>query len=229
MNTTIESLMEEIFGVFSNTLQTEFINMPIINITIEQMNIIINEAKRLGEENIAQYYQEDLNIELMELMYNHYVYDFCCINDVEFAKYIYNIFFNDYGITILKYIYTFYVLYSEYNLEKIKTVLLNLLIEHYKNDIIHQYILTRQNNVNNEDVKIILNEETFNNLETFKITENINDNCAICLNPFEINDDVIKLNCTHIFHKDCIKMQLCNYSNKCPNCKTEVIGGKPNL
>lgn len=226
---SIENLMQEMFGIFSNTIRNEFVNIPFVYITNSQMSIIANEATRLAEENITQYFQEDLNIELMEIMHTHYIYDFYCENDYGFIKYIYNTFFNEYGLNILKYIYTFYLFYAENNLENAKKFLLQVLIEQYKDDILQHFISNRQNNNFNENIKVVLNEETFENLETFKVSEPINDNCAICLIPFEMEEEIIKLKCNHIFHKECIKTQLCNYSSKCPNCKSEVEGGKPIL
>jgi len=74
-----------------------------------------------------------------------------------------------------------------------------------------------------EDVKIVIKEEDFNKIE---IINNVNDvNCSICCD--EIKDNAIKLKCNHYYHKDCIKKWLCNYSNKCPNCKEEVCKGIP--
>jgi hypothetical protein len=225
----IENLMQEIFGVFRNTIRNEFMNIPFLYITNSQMSLISNEAKRLAEENITQYFQEELNVELMELIHTHYIYDFCCENDSVFIKYIYNLLFNEYGLNILKYIYTFYIFYAEDKIEEAKKILLQILSDQYKDDIIQHFISNRQNNNFEDDIKVVLDEDTFEKLETLKITEKVDDNCAICLIPFEIEDEIIKLKCNHIFHKDCIKTQLCNYSSKCPNCKTEIEGGKPIL
>ena len=40
---------------------------------------------------------------------------------------------------------------------------------------------------------------------------------------------IVKLNCNHEFHKDCIKKWLCDNSTKCPVCRVEVAKGKANL
>ena len=72
-----------------------------------------------------------------------------------------------------------------------------------------------------EDIKIVIKEEDFNKLE---YVENVNNiNCSICCDC--IDNNAIKLKCNHYYHKDCIKEWLCNYSNKCPNCKDEVFQG----
>jgi hypothetical protein len=79
-----------------------------------------------------------------------------------------------------------------------------------------------------EDVKIILSEEKFNNLECKSFKElNLNETkeCLICIENFKDDDDVIKIECNHIFHKNCIKSWLCEESNKCPICRIVIDKG----
>ena len=85
--------------------------------------------------------------------------------------------------------------------------------------------LYQNDQINNsqEDVKVVVKEEDFNKLE--EIEEVIDVNCSICCDKVDKNS--IKLKCNHYYHKDCIKEWLCNYSNKCPNCKDEVFQGIP--
>lgn len=76
-----------------------------------------------------------------------------------------------------------------------------------------------------EDVKIILNDEEFNNIETL-IYNNLNNcgmsSCLICTEDFNNNDEIKKTKCNHIFHTNCIKQWLCKESNKCPICRIEI-------
>ena len=86
------------------------------------------------------------------------------------------------------------------------------------------------NNINYdyEDVKIVLNEEQFNNLEC-KCYKDLNLNeakeCLICIDNFNEEDDIVKIKCNHIFHKNCIKSWLCEESNKCPVCRISIDEG----
>jgi hypothetical protein len=88
------------------------------------------------------------------------------------------------------------------------------------------------NNINTfenlEDVKVVLNEDTFNNLERVNFEdldkESQND-CLICIDSFEDKDEIVKIKCNHIFHCNCIKSWLCNESNKCPVCRIDVDKG----
>ncbi|KAE7999060.1 hypothetical protein FH972_003542 [Carpinus fangiana] len=48
------------------------------------------------------------------------------------------------------------------------------------------------------------------------------DECVVCLNGFEDDEDVRQLpRCKHCFHAACIDMWLCSHS-KCPLCRTPV-------
>ena len=79
-----------------------------------------------------------------------------------------------------------------------------------------------------EDIKVVLTEEQFNNqkhsffkeLKCYDLKE-----CLICIQEFENEDEVTKITCNHIFHKNCIKNWVCHESNKCPICRLEVDKG----
>jgi len=71
-----------------------------------------------------------------------------------------------------------------------------------------------------ENVVCILDDEV--KLDSYTLTEEINSNCNICLENYVIEDEIIKLPCDHIYHKDCINNWLTNYSYICPCCKKEV-------
>ena len=46
----------------------------------------------------------------------------------------------------------------------------------------------------------------------------MNNECPICLEPLNIKSKIIKLNCNHTFHVDCVKKIR---SNQCPLCLAE--------
>ena len=79
-----------------------------------------------------------------------------------------------------------------------------------------------------EDVIIGLNEEQFNKLEILEFNFDCNQkDCLICMEEYIKKDEIIKLNCDHTFHKNCIKQWLCKENNKCPICRIEVDKGIP--
>ena len=60
------------------------------------------------------------------------------------------------------------------------------------------------------------------NLQTLIITNNIIDDvCSICLEEFKYDEELKKLKCDHIFHKDCLEPWLTN-NNKCPICRAII-------
>jgi hypothetical protein len=83
---------------------------------------------------------------------------------------------------------------------------------------------------NFEDVIVSLTDEQFNELTCYECTdENTEKDCNICIECFNKDDSIVKLNCNHEFHKNCIKKWLCGNSTKCPVCRVEVAKGKANL
>ena len=45
-----------------------------------------------------------------------------------------------------------------------------------------------------------------------------NDKCIICQQGYKVENEVLKLKCSHLFHKECIVRWLIE-NNKCPMCK----------
>ena len=48
------------------------------------------------------------------------------------------------------------------------------------------------------------------------------DECSICLEKYKKKDQIIDLECNHVFHKECIKLWL-NKNNSCPQCRENII------
>ena len=87
----------------------------------------------------------------------------------------------------------------------------------------------------NNEFKNNVNEEVLNSLPVFKIDEkfmevsqkeeNKNEQfqkCVICMEKYEINDEVKTLPCFHIFHKGCIDHWLKAGKDSCPICKNKI-------
>lgn len=78
-----------------------------------------------------------------------------------------------------------------------------------------------------EDVKVTLNKDEFESLDCKIISnENFKDynnkECNICMDEYNVNDVVIHLDCTHIFHKNCIKNWLLKEKVTCPVCRKDI-------
>ena len=84
-------------------------------------------------------------------------------------------------------------------------------------------------------------EKKFNEIKRIQyknvIDKNNRNNCVICLENFEDEDEVIEMNCFHLFHYECIKkwfLPECikkwflpsnsvNINNSCPECRKELF------
>ena len=75
-------------------------------------------------------------------------------------------------------------------------------------------------------------EKKFNEIKGIQyknvIDKNNRNNCVICLENFEDEDEVIEMNCFHLFHYECIKKWFLpsnsvNINNSCPECRKELF------
>lgn len=81
-------------------------------------------------------------------------------------------------------------------------------------------------NINNlEDVAVTVDEKELQKLDSYQLKSNLDSDCIICMDKLEKDNIVTKLECKHIFHKDCIEPYFKKYNHKCPICRAEV--GKP--
>ena len=55
-----------------------------------------------------------------------------------------------------------------------------------------------------------------------EVSETLKDDCSICLDHAEKDEEITFLECSHIFHKNCIYKWLCETSVSCPVCRTDI-------
>ena len=72
------------------------------------------------------------------------------------------------------------------------------------------------------DNKPKLEDESFKKLKIIKFDNKYNNLCPICFDNIIYDENIIRLNCNHNYHIDCIKEWLCKNSNTCPLCKESV-------
>jgi hypothetical protein len=86
-----------------------------------------------------------------------------------------------------------------------------------------------------ENIKIILDKDELARHKTLKFKEvgdeerRTNDKCVICQFEFKGDDSLRKIDCDHLFHKDCIDTWLLEYNYKCPICRKECGKYTPKL
>ena len=78
-------------------------------------------------------------------------------------------------------------------------------------------------------------KEVVNSLEKVKIDEenlkllrkNSNcENCSVCKDDFELDQQIVNLPCKHVFHEDCLSPWLTE-RNSCPTCRYELPTDDP--
>ena len=77
-----------------------------------------------------------------------------------------------------------------------------------------------------DDVVMTLDKKDFDNLNVDKY-EYGDDNCSICLDKLEKDNEFYNLKCNHFFHKDCLDKWLKEYNYICPICRCEIGKSKP--
>lgn len=77
-------------------------------------------------------------------------------------------------------------------------------------------------NINNmEDVKVTLDENELEKIESKTLDEDLNEKCSICMMDMKKGEKYSKLPCSHGFHTDCVMHWLKEYNYKCPVCREE--------
>jgi hypothetical protein len=74
------------------------------------------------------------------------------------------------------------------------------------------------NDVNNRPC-VTLTDEQFSKLDVIKKLD-VESNCSICLD--EMCENLIKLECNHMYHKECLKKWVMNSSTKCCICRFDI-------
>jgi hypothetical protein len=75
-----------------------------------------------------------------------------------------------------------------------------------------------------QDVKVTLTNEQFSKLNSTILDKSVlkNQQCSICLEDLTLTNSLIILQCTHIYHKNCLKQWVTNNSTKCCVCRFDI-------
>lgn len=101
-------------------------------------------------------------------------------------------------------------------------------------NILNQYQNVNQQNQQEqndfeEDIAVTLDDSCLDELPVSIVGNEKYDRCTICLMDIEKDDKIIKLKCSHYFHKDCITDYLKEFDYKCPVCREEVGKSKAHI
>jgi uncharacterized C2H2 Zn-finger protein len=93
-------------------------------------------------------------------------------------------------------------------------------IVHWMNEILQDY----DDDNNDDNKKDTLTSDEFNDIDVLRRDGCyvINDECPICLEPFEGKDYIKRLSCQHGFHQKCAKDWLVKVQPTCPMCRDKI-------
>ena len=77
-----------------------------------------------------------------------------------------------------------------------------------------------------ENVEFFIRDDDFEKIPIIQFSSTTDTACSICQSDFEDKDDIPVFDCGHLFHKSCIYKWFSENSkdsNKCPNCRIELI------
>lgn len=92
----------------------------------------------------------------------------------------------------------------------------------FENDRYNEAI---QNSLNtyHEEIFSLKDEYKIDNVSfKLQIIDENQSKCFICLENFQINDDIYKLECNHIFHKECLDDSIKHQHYECCLCKHSI-------
>ena len=245
---SLENIMIELYNFLKDKLKNVLVEFPIITASVlnslELLKIFHNEGYSLDEYdkstplNIAL---KNNNIEIINylidnnaiiILSNGY-YDnlhYSIINDnLYIFKYIskyFNIFkeYDNYNtlLTLPKYYRPIHIAFA-YKSLNILLYLINQGEDYiYKgNCSLSPLEVGIANNITKLEINTLTSE--YKNLqELLKVNKYCScDKCGICLDNI-CNQEMIKLNCGHIFHKKCLLLNIKN-NNTCPYCRSDII------
>lgn len=85
------------------------------------------------------------------------------------------------------------------------------------------------NNPEMDDVKVTLDDNDVNKINTEVLQSDSKEKCSICMMEMKKDNKICKLDCKHNFHEECIMQWLKEYNYKCPVCRKECGKAKFHL
>eukprot|EP00347_Sterkiella_histriomuscorum_P015324 403357454 len=120
------------------------------------------------------------------------------------------------------------ILFVIRNRDNIDSQMMNDGDQDLNNTATRQLVMQKMNKrITDNQLKKLLRSIFFQRKVVYNQSEQKVDNCSICLDQFNLQDEIIKLNCDegHIFHLPCIEgWALTN--NSCPLCRKNLIDEK---
>ena len=118
-------------------------------------------------------------------------------------------------------IYNFYINNNINNITKTFINSIELIEPSIQVIFIEYLIIPSLNNVISNSITT-LDDSEIDKLNKIVLHKNLDNICNICLEDMVKDDTIIKLECNHCFHNNCISTYLKKYNCICPICKYEI-------
>jgi hypothetical protein len=135
---------------------------------------------------------------------------------------------------IISWLYTrykigsFYILHFVFNLFKYSLFVFYLIVEKGDDNIVLTLFIVNSISMSSwiliayyVSIDLFRKTKVKKSLYYYKIVDNTEDDCSICLES-KLSGDIIELECTHTFHKECINKWLTN-NESCPYCRQDIV------
>jgi len=205
------------------------------NILLDVYSYLFNFMIQRRSDLIENNYNED---EIIKILKIYLITQSIPLNQINFVLFK---FYQYYDIDNITHENIIEILENDRNTQPLPQIIHYQLIEPHLNDAYtinytHTQILDVINNLlhltepdNFQDVVVATDKTVLEKLNKYTLDCNSETKCVICIDNMNEAQVVCELDCKHLFHDECIKEHLSQYSYKCPICRDEVGTGVPLL
>lgn len=73
------------------------------------------------------------------------------------------------------------------------------------------------------NISVLADQLNLNRLFSYSYADNAASDCIVCLSTLKTGDQVRKLDCRHLFHKQCLEGWLQHLNFNCPLCRSPLL------
>ncbi|ANM62281.1 RING-H2 finger protein 2B [Arabidopsis thaliana] len=73
------------------------------------------------------------------------------------------------------------------------------------------------------NLSVLADQLNLNRLFSYRYSDNAASDCIVCLSKLKTGEEVRKLDCRHVFHKQCLEGWLQHLNFNCPLCRSPLL------
>ncbi|XP_010502069.1 PREDICTED: E3 ubiquitin-protein ligase RHA2B-like [Camelina sativa] len=77
------------------------------------------------------------------------------------------------------------------------------------------------------NISALADQLNLNRLFSYRYADNASSDCIVCLSTLKTGEEVRKLYCRHVFHKQCLEGWLQHLNFNCPLCRSPLLLPRP--